>query len=92
MFLNSVATLCLLIHLSKALTYNVIIDMLKLTSAILFIFYLLFVLAFCLFSFSCLLGKKFHFHLPSCFYSCLEDPMDRGAWWAAVHGVAKSQI
>ena len=25
-------------------------------------------------------------------YSCLENPMDRGAWWAAVHGVAKSQI
>ena len=24
--------------------------------------------------------------------SCLENPMDRGAWWAAVHGVAKSQI
>ena len=24
-------------------------------------------------------------------YSCLEDPMDRGAWWATVHGVAKSQ-
>ena len=23
-------------------------------------------------------------------YSCLEKPMDRGAWWAAVHGVAKS--
>ena len=23
-------------------------------------------------------------------YSCLENPMDRGAWWAAVHGVAKS--
>ena len=22
-------------------------------------------------------------------YSCLEDPMDRGAWWATVHGVAK---
>jgi len=21
---------------------------------------------------------------------CLEKPMDRGAWWAAVHGVAKS--
>ena len=21
--------------------------------------------------------------------SCLEDPMDGGAWWAAVHGVAK---
>ena len=25
-------------------------------------------------------------------YSCLEDFMDRGAWWAAVHGVTKSQI
>ena len=24
-------------------------------------------------------------------YSCLESPMDGGAWWAAVHGVAKSQ-
>ena len=24
-------------------------------------------------------------------YSCLENPMGRGAWWAAVHGVAKSQ-
>ena len=23
-------------------------------------------------------------------YSCLENPMDRGAWEAAVHGVAKS--
>ena len=23
-------------------------------------------------------------------YSCLENPMDRGAWWAAVHGVAES--
>ena len=23
-------------------------------------------------------------------YPCLENPMDRGAWWAAVHGVAKS--
>ena len=25
-------------------------------------------------------------------YSCLQNPMDGGAWWAAVHGVAKSQI
>ena len=25
-------------------------------------------------------------------YSCLENPMDQGAWWATVHGVAKSQI
>ena len=24
-------------------------------------------------------------------YSCLENPMDGGAWWAAVHGIAKSQ-
>ena len=24
-------------------------------------------------------------------YSCLENPRDRGAWWAAVHGVTKSQ-
>ena len=24
-------------------------------------------------------------------YSCLENPMDGGAWWAAVHGVTKSQ-
>ena len=24
-------------------------------------------------------------------YSCLENPMDAGAWWAAVHGVAKSR-
>ena len=25
-------------------------------------------------------------------YSCLENYMDRGAWWAVVHGVAKSQM
>ena len=24
-------------------------------------------------------------------YSCLENPMDGGAWWATVHWVAKSQ-
>ena len=23
-------------------------------------------------------------------YSCLENPMDRGVWWATVHGIAKS--
>ena len=23
-------------------------------------------------------------------YSCLENPMDRGVWWATIHGVAKS--
>ena len=27
-------------------------------------------------------GKSFN-------YSCLGNPMDRGAWWATVHGVAK---
>ena len=26
----------------------------------------------------------------SSIYSCLENPMDGGAWWATVHGVAKS--
>ena len=37
------------------------------------------------------------FCLPCCLwislfqYSCLENPMDGGAWWAAVHGVARSQ-
>ena len=24
-------------------------------------------------------------------YSCLGNPMDRGAWWATIHGVTKSQ-
>ena len=30
-------------------------------------------------------------HGNSLQYSCLENPMDRGAWWAIVCGVAKSQ-
>ena len=25
-------------------------------------------------------------------YSCLENPMDRGAWWATVHSVAESDM
>ena len=25
-------------------------------------------------------------------YSCLENSMDKGAWWATVHGVEKSPI
>jgi len=25
-------------------------------------------------------------------YSLLENPMDKGAWWATVHGVANTQI
>ena len=28
---------------------------------------------------------------PLQYSSCLENPMDRGAWWAAVHGVTKSR-
>ena len=24
-------------------------------------------------------------------YSCLENPMDRGVWWATLHGIVKSQ-
>ena len=24
-------------------------------------------------------------------YSCLENPMDRGAWWASVHEITESQ-
>ena len=44
--------------------------------------------------------ERLHFHFsPSCIgegngnplqYSCLENPRDRGAWWAAVYGVAQS--
>ena len=30
-------------------------------------------------------------HDNSLQYPCLGDPMDRGAWWTTVHGVAKSQ-
>ena len=29
-------------------------------------------------------GNPFH-------CSCLENPMDRGPWWATVHGITKSQ-
>ena len=47
-----------------------------------------------------LLGRKVMTNLDSIFgegngtplqYSCLENPMDGGAWWAAVQGVAKSR-
>ena len=47
-----------------------------------------------------LLGRKVMTNLDSIFgegngtplqYSCLENPMDGGAWWAAVHWVAKSR-
>ena len=45
--------------------------------------------------------EQFHFHFSlsrigegngnplQCF--CLENPMDRGAWWARVHGIVKNQ-
>ena len=46
--------------------------------------------------------EQFHFHFSlSCIgegngnplqCSCLENPMDRGAWWGAVYGVAQSRI
>ena len=47
-----------------------------------------------------LLGRKAMTNLDSIFgegngtplqYSCLEKPMDGGAWWATVHGVAESR-
>ena len=25
-------------------------------------------------------------------YSCLENPKDRGAWWATIHGIAESDM
>ena len=34
--------------------------------------------------------KRLSTHAPLQ-YSCLENPMDGGAWWAAVHGVAQSR-
>jgi len=30
-------------------------------------------------------------HSNSLQYSCLENLMDRGVWWATVHGISKSQ-
>ena len=30
-------------------------------------------------------------HANPLWYSCLENPKDRGAWWATVHGVARSR-
>ena len=44
--------------------------------------------------------ERLHFHFSLSYigegngdplqYSCLENPRDRGAWWAAVYGVAQS--
>ena len=30
-------------------------------------------------------------HSNSLQYSCLENLMDRGVWWATIHGISKSQ-
>ena len=38
--------------------------------------------------YQCYVGEGNGIRLQS---SCLENPMDGGAWWAAVHGVAKSR-
>ena len=36
--------------------------------------------------------ERLHFHFLFTFqYSCLENSMDRGTWWATVYRVAKSQ-
>ena len=35
--------------------------------------------------------SPFPVHLKLSQYPCLENPMDRGAWWATVHGVAKNR-
>ena len=37
------------------------------------------------------INVRFFLGLSLLQYSCLENPMGGGAWWAAVHGVAKSQ-
>ena len=31
-------------------------------------------------------------HGNSLYYSCLENPMDGGAWWAMIHGVTKIRV
>ena len=40
----------------------------------------------CICLWMCMIFKYIYVYM----YSCLENPMDGGAWWAAVHGVAKS--
>ena len=36
-------------------------------------------------------GLQNHYNGTPLQYSCLENPMDGGVWWAAVHGVANSR-
>ena len=44
------------------------------------------------FSFSIILPMNIHgWNGNPLQYSCLENPMDRGAWWATIYGFAKSQ-
>ena len=57
-----------------------------------FLFYILDFLQFCSVTQSCpTLSDPMNHSTPGLQYACLENPMDGGAWWAAVHGVAKSQ-
>ena len=37
------------------------------------------------------LGQEGTLEMAVAICSCLENPMDRGVWWAIVHSVAKSQ-
>jgi len=37
------------------------------------------------------IGRRILYHCTPLQHSCLENPTDGGAWWAAVHGVAKSR-
>ena len=62
----------------KILTVYLFFSLIQLTVLLLVLWTLY--LANCLFLFRCFFQ-----------YSCLENPMDRGAWWAAVHGVARSR-
>ena len=60
------------------------------------IFFILYFIYFCsgLYDFFPSINFEGFFALPygtPLQYSCLENPMDGGAWWAAVHGVARSQ-
>ena len=39
----------------------------------------------------CSLGQEDSLEKGMAIHSCLGNPVDRGAWWATVHVVAKSQ-
>ena len=58
-----------------------------------YFFYYIFICLDCIVCFICVLCELFvgEGNDTPLKYSCLENPMDGGVWWAAVHGVAKSQ-